>query len=284
MKKYFSNKSKKSLNCIINNSKVKYGICVLDINGNIIYAYNENELFDTACSIMSFIMLEYFSQEAKGKISGKELLTYTEENYASGSGIIKYLTYGRKIRAKDLVELMIATSDHIAANMLIDFLKIENINSTIRNNGFIVTKLYHKFLIPKLKNMGITSPYELSLFYFKLINNKLINNEACNEMIRNLLLQKYKDILTDKIDKNDSCYINAACKSGKADGRIYDNSTDSYIVDAGIIYNNKEHYCISIMGEINYKSCASLNIAKDEMQTMSMIIYEEMKRNEDFIY
>ena len=264
MKKYFSDKSKKSLNCIINNSKVKYGICVLDINGNIIYAYNENELFDTACSIMSFIMLEYFSQEAKGKISGKE--------------------YGRKIRAKDLVELMIATSDHIAANMLIDFLKIENINSTIRNNGFIVTKLYHKFLIPKLKNMGITSPYELSLFYFKLINNKLINSEACNEMIRILLLQKYKDILTDKIDKNDSCYIDAACKSGKADGRIYDNSTDSYIVDAGIIYNNKEHYCISIMGEINYKSCASLNIAKDEMQTMSMIIYEEMKRNEDFIY
>lgn len=284
MKRYFSDISMRSLDFIIKNSKVKYGICVLDINGGIIYAHRENELFDTACSIMSFVMLEYFSQKANGKISGKELLTYTEENYASGSGVIKYVTYGRKIRVEDLVELMIASSDHIAANMLIDFLGIENINSTIRNEGFLRTKLHHKFLIPKLKNMGTSNPYELSLFYVKLINNKLISSEASNEMKQILLSQKYKDILTDKIDKNDGCYIDVACKSGKADGRIYDDSTDSYIIDAGIIYNKKENYCISITGEINYKSCVSLNVAKDEMQTMSMIIYEEMKRNEDFVY
>lgn len=254
-------------------SEAKLGVCVQNNNGEAIFAYNAREKFDTACSIMVFIMLEYFNQLKAGIISGEELITYTEDNYATGSGVIKFLTYGKKIKAKDLMELMITISDHIAANMLIDFLKIENINNTIYKNNFFNTRLNHKFLIPKLKNMGVSTPYELSLYYYMLNNNIISDETTCFKMKKILLKQKYKDILTEKI-VNSKSYIDVACKSGKADGRIYDTNTNSYIVDAGIIYTQFGSYNIAIMGELYSKASSSLNDIKSDMQEISRLIYQ----------
>ena len=275
MNKTISSKIKNLILKKIEKSEGKIGICVLNSNSDIIFAYNEKKQFDTACSIMSFIMLEYFNQLTSKIISGEELVTYTEENYATGSGVIKFLTYGKKIKAKDLVELMITISDHIAANMLIDFLKLENINKTIQNYKFLNTKLNHKFLIPKLKNMGVSTPYELSLFYQKLDTNVFFNKIICSEMKKILLKQKYKDILSEKIIiSNSKLYIDVACKSGKADGRIYNPSVDSYIADAGIFYTQLGNYNIAIMGELSLKSKVSLNDLKSDMQDISKLIYQ----------
>lgn len=253
---------------------IRIGICVLDAEGNNLFKYKTNEKFDTACSIMCFIMMEYFNQINEGNINGSELITYTEENFATGSGVIKLLTPGNKVKACDLVELMIVVSDHIAANMLIDFLGINNINDTIRNVGFRNTTLHHKFLIPKLKNMGTSTPYEMALFYKKLMDHSIINSVLSKQMVEILIKQKYKDILTDNIDKLDGVYIDVACKSGKADGKMYDMTTDSYIVDAGIIFTNYNDYSISIMLELSYYSKVTLNEAKYEMQEISKMIYE----------
>ena len=274
MNKIVDRTTEKLLLNIIERSEANLGICVQDNDGNIIWGYNENKVFDTACSIMIFIMLEYYRQLNDKIISGDELIVYEKENYATGSGIIKFLTYGRKIRVKDLVELMIAVSDHIAANMLIDFLKIDNINKTIKSFNFYNTKLHHKFLIPDLKNMGSSTPFELSLFYKLLNENKFYGAEICQEMCKILLKQKYKDILAEKIiEMKEKFYIDIACKSGKADGRIYNTPTDSYIVDSGTIYTKVGEYHIAIMGELNYFSEQSLNIVKSDIQEISKNIY-----------
>ena len=260
----------------LSNIGARIGICVLDDNG-VLYSYKGEEKFDTACSIMSFIMVEYFNQKRTGKITGEELLEFTEENYATGAGTIKLLPYGATIRAKDLLELMIVISDHIAANLIIDFLGIENINRCIKEIGMDKTKLNHKFIIPKLKHMGYGTPYETALLYRLINNNEILDNESCKE-IRNILLkQKYKDILTDKIRESGSKnYIDCASKSGKADGRIYEDKTDSYIVDGGIIYTKKGNYYIAVMGELPYSSDISLNDLKSFIQDISYDIYREI--------
>ena len=169
---------------------------------------------------------------------------------------------------------MIGISDHIAANMLIDFLGLENINNTIQNNGFIKSKINHKFLIPKLKNMGYSNPGEYMEFYKKLDNNEFYSEEICKEMKEILLTQKYKDILTEKIlEEKCTNFIDVACKSGKADGRIYDNKTPSYIADGGIIFTKKGNYYISIFAELPSSSSYSLNYLKDKIQELSKEVY-----------
>lgn len=249
----------------------------------LILSYNADQIFDTACSIMVFIMLQYFKCIKEGSISGYEELIYTEENYATGSGTIKYLPFGSKIKASDLIELMIIISDHIAANMLIDFLGLENINNTIKENNFKFTKLNHKFLIPKLKNMGSTTPADLCEFYLKLDNEEFLDWECCNKMKQILLKQHYKDILTGKIQKSENeNFLDVASKSGKADGRIYDNNTDSYIADAGIMICKNGNYSLAVLAEVKAGAIISLNEVKDYIQTLALDIFDYVNRGKIF--
>lgn len=251
----------------------KIGICAKNSTSTL-FEYNSNKSFDTACSVMVYVLLEYFKLKHMKKITGEEEVEYTEENYATGAGSIKFLRYGSKIKVCDLVRLMIGISDHIAANLLIDFLGLDNINKTILDNGFTKTKLNHKFIIPKLKNMGESTPNEYTKFYKKLDCNQFYSEKICTEMKDILLTQKYKDILGDKIvERGYTSYLNMACKSGKADGRIYDTETPSYIVDGGIIFTRIGNYYISIFAELPVSSEFSLNYVKDKMQGISEEVF-----------
>ncbi len=259
----------------LNNFPIRTGVSVFD-GVSQIYGYNYNKKFDTACSIMVYIMVEYVNQINLGMVNKEEYLIYNEENYATGAGIIKFLPYNSKININDCVELMIAASDHIAANLLIDKLGIDNINKTIISLGFYDTKLYKKFLIPKEKNIGISTPVDYAKFFCLLNNKKIISIEASEFMINILLKQKYKDILTEKIKTSNwaSLFIDVASKSGKADGKMYDNTTNSYIVDGGVVYTKSFFYTISLFGDINYNQTISLNMTKSFLQEISRDVYE----------
>ncbi len=262
----FSNVEK--IIAVAERNSVRFGICV-NFDGKKFYGYREDEDFDTACSIMAFILLEYSNQLFAGKILGKEFLIYTEDNFATGAGTIKFLPFGSRVRMEDAVELMTATSDHIAANLLIDLLGLENINATIQQHGFSKTKLHKKFLIPKVKNMGTSSPKDYIKFFALMERNLLLSVEASQFMKKILLKQKYKDILAEKLFALPD-FLDVASKSGKADGKIYDEFTDSYIVDGGIIQTKKGAYEIALFAEIKYNSPLSLNQVKAFMQDISL--------------
>ena len=267
MKKFFN---LDELTEVVKNYPARLGICV-NFDEQQFYEYRGMEKFDTACSIMVFILLEYVHQLFKKKLSDKEFLTYTEENFATGSGTIKFLPFGSKIKIADAVELMIAASDHIAANLLIEALGLDAINKTIERYGFFHTELKKKFLIPKVKNIGTSTPRDYTHFFTLLKNNQLVSAEASEFMKKILLKQRYKDILSEKIFKLPSAtfFIDVASKSGKADGKIYDNFTDSYIVDGGIVYTTKGNYEISLFAEIDYNLGLTLNQVKAFMQDLS---------------
>lgn len=243
------------------------------VDGKESYAYQSRIIFDSACCIMAFILLEYGRRKEEGGLIGNELLTYTEENFASGSGIIKLLPFGSKVKLNDCVELMIAKSDHIAANLVIDFLGLSKINETIRKHGFLHTCLKKKFLIPKVKNVGVTTPYEYARYYQGLLDGTFFGEEISKEFLCIFQKQVYKDILTEKF-QSDAQYVDAATKSGKADGRIYGAQTDSYIADGGIIATKKGRYIVSMLAEQKYDSKMSLADIKASMQEISWQLYQ----------
>ena len=74
--------------------KCKIGICAYDENKENIFSFDENIIIDAACTLKVFIMLEYMKQINEKRIIGNEYLIVTEENSATGAGVVKFLSYG----------------------------------------------------------------------------------------------------------------------------------------------------------------------------------------------
>ena len=254
--------------------KCKIGICAYDENKENIFSFDENIIIDAACTLKVFIMLEYMKQINEKRIIGNEYLIVTKENLATGAGVVKFLSYGIRVKANDLVELMISISDHMAANMLIDFLGLNNINETIRDFGFENTKLLKKYLVPHNKYVAKTTAYDYTNFFYMLDKNKFFNEESCKYMKDILFSQKYKDFLAEPLFSNNE-YIDMASKSGKVDGRTFEIPVNSVMNDGGIVVTRTGNYYISFLSEFDSTSNVMMLDVKNFMHIVSKNILEE---------
>ncbi len=234
----------------LQNYKKKCNISIYAFNNKgIVFKYNEDRIQDGACVLKVFIMLEYIRQVEEGMITGKELLEVTSNNFATGAGTVKFLSEGMRIAADDLIDLMISISDHMAANILIDFLGMEHINETIEMFDFNHTKLLKKYLVPNEYYIGETTAYEYAMFYKKLDNNEFFSVSCCNYMKEKLAAQKYKDFLAEPLlEKED--FVMLQSKTGKMDGRTFEIPVNSCVNDGGICVTVVGNYYIAFLAEI----------------------------------
>ena len=238
---------------ILKKYKYDIGVYIKDMYGNEI-KYNENNLFETASCIKTFILVEYFKQLYEGKISKDDYFEYTEDDNIPGlnSGIIKNFDYGLKFRSKDYAVLMITESDNIASNKLINYLGIDSINKTIKELGFKNTQLLHEINIPKYLKLATTTPYEYARLFEMLYDGKIINKKVSNDCLDILKRQEHRDMLEKYLPPldmvlmgDDASNINyIASKSG---GIVWEDSKVKNIRnDGGIISTKYGDYIISI--------------------------------------
>lgn len=251
------------------------GVCVFDKYGTL-FGFNEQQVIDGACTLKVFIMLDYVRQINEEKISGDELLEVNEENAATGAGTIKFLSYGVKVRASDLVELMVAISDHMAANILMDFLGRDHINQTIDMFGFRNTQLLKKYIVPKQSNVGVTTAYDYAKFY-KMLNSDMFYGEKwCSYMKDILRSQKYKDFLAEPLfNYKNNGFIDMESKSGKVDGQTFTPHVNSCMNDGGICVTEKGNYFIAFLSEIKVDSGAKMLDMQNLMHLISENIFKE---------
>ncbi len=253
----------KNIEKLINNFQGKVSLYATDEYSNEI-KINENDIVETASCIKTFILVEYYNQIMKGKISRDDKLVYkyNEDYVSNGSGIIQYLDDGLTLSSKNMVILMIIVSDNIATNKIIEYLGYENINNTIKELGFNNTKLLCKSLnFDKYSKIGETTAYEYALLFKKIKNNEILNSNLCEEIIQILSTQTSNDMLVKKLSKkyldekgNKDSFINyIASKSGglggenkeiitcRNDGGIISTKYGSYIISI-FIYNFSDYY------------------------------------------
>lgn len=245
----------------------------------VLFSYHENKIQDGACTLKVFIMLDYVRQMQEGTIKGNELLEVTKKNFATGAGTVKFLSYGMKVRANDLVELMVAISDHMAANILIDFLGIEHINQTIELFGFENTKLLKKYIVPHNSHVGETTAYDYARFFQMLDHNEFYNKDCCNYMRDILLSQKYKDFLAEPLMEYKE-YLDMQSKSGKVDGRTFEQPVNSCVNDGGICITKTGNYYIAFLSEIHAQSDVQMTEMKELMHLISKKVFEVNLNNE----
>ena len=182
---------------LLDGSKYEIGFYIKNKNSNAVIKDHENDIFETASCIKTFILVEYFKQVYENKISTNDYFEYTKDDNKPGlnSGIISSFDYGLKLTTKDYATLMIIYSDNIATNKIIKYLGIDNINKTIEELGFKDTYLYNELDIVKYHKFGKTTPYEYARLFETILDGKLINETISNNCLEVLKKQKYNDMI-----------------------------------------------------------------------------------------
>lgn len=241
----------KILNNVFINFDGKYSIYANDFNGNIL-KLNSSKKYNAASCIKVYILLAFLKKVYEEKIDINTKINYEQSNYVNGSGVLQYLTPGLELSLKDMATLMMIISDNVATNIMIDYLGIDYINSTIKELGLLNSKLYSKFESCENKVFGETTTEDYGKVFELIANRKLWNESMTDEIIEILKNQKYTEMVGDGIpkiyiDTENEFVKNVITKSGKYqsvrnDGGLVITKYGQYILIIFIKDFNDENY------------------------------------------
>ncbi len=215
-------------------------------------SYNSDERFPTASVIKLPIMIAFFDQVQQGKISGREKITFTEEEKKPGSGILQYLNAGDMITLLDAVRLMILLSDNTATNLVIDHLgnshdeQMDAVNKTMVGLGLKNTRLLNRLYSWQTKKttpesirygIGVSTPADMNTLLEMIYRRTLVDSAASEKMLEILKAQFYSDMIPRYLPSWECKYLSVAHKTG---------SVNETKVDVGLVLSDKADIALSI--------------------------------------
>lgn len=210
------------------------------------------------------IMIEAFNQKNQGKLDFNERFTIRHAETVEG-GSVYNLPDGTVLTIGQLVELMIVQSDNSACNILIDKLKMENVNAMIKKLGCssdtILQRKMMDFEAVKQGRQNYTNVTDMANILEKLYNRKCLDPKSDKAMLEILKRQEDNTIIPAQLPH----HIQIAHKTGELDGMNY---------DCGIIYGQSHNYILCMMAE-NVKDEPQVFY---DMSAMSLAIYDQIGR------
>ena len=173
----------------------KMSVFVDDLQGHTVEVGADEE-FETASTIKAFILAALYLQAQRGKADLAEEITYEQSQFVDGSGMLRALGVGAKLKVKDTATMMIICSDNIATNMIIDYLGLDTINACIRELGFAHTVLHNPLHFDRYRQLGTTTPRDYAALFARIAKGELVSREASAEMLSILRQQHYNTMLT----------------------------------------------------------------------------------------
>ena len=99
----------------------RMSVFVDDLQGHTVERGADEE-FETASVIKAFLLAALYLQAERGKADLSAEIEYEASQFVDGSGMLRALGVGARLKVKDTATMMIICSDNIATNMLIDYL------------------------------------------------------------------------------------------------------------------------------------------------------------------
>ena len=145
----------------------RMSVFVDDLQGHTV-EMGADEEFETASTIKAFLLAALYLQVQRGRASLTAELTYEQSQFVDGSGMLRALGVGARLKVKDTATLMIICSDNIATNMLIDYLGLDAINACIRELGFAHTVLHNPLHFDRYRQLGTTTPRDYAALFARM--------------------------------------------------------------------------------------------------------------------
>ncbi len=116
-------------------------VSVRNISNAFDISFNEGIRMGSASTIKVPIIVEAMRQARDGRLSLDAEYSVSAEKRCAGSGVITHLHEGLVLTLKDLLTLMIITSDNTATNMCIDIVGMDRVNAMLGEFGYQGTAL-----------------------------------------------------------------------------------------------------------------------------------------------
>ncbi|MEL6440293.1 MAG: serine hydrolase [Cyanobacteria bacterium J06621_8] len=162
--------------------KLEPKIFLVDLDTKGFVNLQSQEIIAAASTIKLPILVAFFQDVDRGKISLEEQLVMTKELIGSGSGGMQYAKPGSKFSALKTAEEMISQSDNTATNMLIERLGgQEKLNQRFLKMGLSKTRL--KNPLPDLTGTNTTSAEDLGNLLVKISRGDLVSLRSRDRML-----------------------------------------------------------------------------------------------------
>ena len=222
-------------------------VFVDDLHGSTVQIGADEE-YETASVIKAFILAALYAQVERGKADLDALIPYEESQFVDGSGMLRALGVGTRLKVRDTATMMIICSDNIATNMIIDYLGLDPINACIRELGFSHTVLHNPLHFDRYEKLGTTTPRDYAALLAQIAKGTLVSPQASVAMLGILRQQHYNTMLThdfpqfylDCEETGEPELIWVASKSG---------SMNACRNDGGIIHTPYGEYVIVLMNK-----------------------------------
>jgi len=220
------------------------GVAIVDLtDGQRVLLRNAEHVFPAASSIKLAILLELYHQDeqaragAKGKATLDDFYTFDPKDLVEDSRVMAGLSAGMtRVTNRDLAQFMVAVSDNSAANVLIDRLGKDNVNSTLRDLGLGKTMLRRKMMDVAAAQRGdenVASPHEMVLLLEAIYKGKILKADSTKRLMIQLSTLKPSYIPLELPDG-----VQVANKPGELDGVRN---------DSGIVFSANRPFAISVM-------------------------------------
>jgi len=179
-----------------------------------------------AASLMKVpVMIEVFKQAEQGKFSLDEKINVKNDFKSIVDGSPYSLTVvedsdddiyqhiGKEMAIRELVHRMITVSSNLAANILIEFVGVENIRGTLAELEIQNMKVLRGVEDIKAYEKGLnnqTDALSMMQVMYAIAKGKAVSEKACQEMIEILAQQKYRNKIPSGIPEG----VKVANKTG----------------------------------------------------------------------
>ena len=203
----------------------RMSVFVDDLRGSTV-EIGADEEFETASTIKAFILAVLYLQASRGRADLEEEITYEASQFVDGSGMLRALGVGAKLKVKDTATM----------------------NACIRELGFGHTVLHNPLHFDRYDKLGTTTPRDYAALFAQVAKGTLVSKEASAAMLGIFRQQHYNTMLThdfpqfylDCEETGEPELIWVASKSG---------SMNACRNDGGIIHTPYGEYVIVLMNK-----------------------------------
>ena len=223
------------------------GIFIEDLTSRWQIVINQDRLFPSASLVKIPIMAAYFYAANEGKVKLNEVLIFKAQDRSLGSGKLKEAPVGTKLSINKLIELMISESDNTAANMLIERLGFDYLNSCFKKLGLKDTNICREMMDFKSRKDGrenFITVSDLTLLLENIYYGKLINRSYSEMGLECLKKQKIRDRIPKRLPSG----TQTAHKTGLERGLCH---------DAGIVFTPGGDFLICVLTQHRQKTAKS---------------------------
>jgi len=247
--------------------------------GGEVLALNAGQAFETASAIKTLIMAAALRRVRDGADALDAELVFEPSQYVMGSGVLRELTPGLHLTLRDALVLMIAVSDNIATNMVIDRVGgVGAVNAFAAAQGMAATRLLAKLDFESGINdegFGRSTPEEIGRLYERIHQGACVGPAEDRTMVDILLRQQFNTALTRDLPyellspphvRGQEPPLRIASKSGAWEGCR---------VDCGLFFGPAGEYVLGLWS----RGCADLryhvdNEAMRVLPRVSRLVWE----------